>query len=53
MQNSNLQAAAINQIGFDYFTSCINNGSTPEQAKKEMLTAEAQKIIAKRINAVL
>jgi len=53
MKNQEItQAIAINQIGFEYFTNCIKNGATPEQAKAEMLTEKAQKIIADRIKEI-
>ncbi len=44
---------AINQIGFEFFTSCIKNGATPDEAKAEMMTVDAQKIISKRVLEVL
>ncbi len=44
--------AAINMIGFEYFLNCIKNGATPEQAKKEMMTETAQKIIMERARAI-
>ena len=53
MTTTDLETIAINQIGFEYFKSCIANGSTPEQAKSEMLTESAQKEIARRIKEIL
>jgi len=49
MRNSDKLTIAIETIGFDYFSNCIKNGATPEQAKAEMLTEKAQKEILKRI----
>ena len=44
---------AINLIGFEYFTNCVKNGATAEEAKAEMMTENAQTIIATRINKIL
>lgn len=44
---------AIHSVGFDYFTQCINNGATPEQAKAEMMTEKAQKEIAMMVKQVM
>ena len=43
---------AIDQIGFEYFKNCIANGATDEEAKAEMMTENAQIIIAKRIKEI-
>lgn len=51
MENLN-QTLAINFIGFEYFKNCIQNGATPEEAKKEMLTESAQKTMAERIKEI-
>lgn len=40
---------AIELVGLDYFTSCINNGATPEQARAEMMMPDVQAEIARRI----
>jgi hypothetical protein len=40
---------AIEVVGFDYFTSCINNGATAEQARAEMMMPHVQSEIARRI----
>jgi len=53
MTKENKLTVAIETIGFDYFSNCIKNGSTPEQAKAEMLTEKAQKEIAKRVKLIL
>lgn len=53
MTNEQTQQAAINQVGFEYFTNCINNGATSNEAKDEMMTKEAQIIIAERINLII
>lgn len=47
------QTIAINQVGFDYFQNCINNGATPEEAKAEMMTERALQIIAERVRELL
>ena len=52
MNTADKKTAAIEMIGFDYFMNCIKNGATPEQAKKEMLTKQAQKEIAKRVKLI-
>lgn len=44
---------AIETVSFEYFKQCIKNGATPEQAKAEMLTDKAQKIIAKRVKEII
>jgi len=53
MNKHNLISLAINQIGLEYFTQCIKAGATEEEAKAEMLTGEAQKIIAIRIKNLI
>jgi len=53
MNTADKKTAAIEMIGFDYFMNCIKNGATPEQAKKEMLTEQAQKEIAKRVKLII
>ena len=53
MRNSDKLTIAIETIGFDYFSNCIKNGATVEEAKKEMLTEKAQKEISKRIKLIL
>ena len=52
MQNV-LEQIAINQVGFEYFKQCIEKGATPEQAKAEILTPEASKVIAARVKEIL
>ena len=47
------QTIAIEQVGFEYFKNCIKNGATPEQAKTEMLTDKATKIISERVKELL
>ena len=47
------QIVLISEIGFDYFTNCIENGAIPEEAKAEMMTPAAQYIIAKRIQNII
>ena len=50
MKNSELNLKlAIDQIGFEYFSQCIKNGATPEEAKKEMMTESAQRIMSEAI----
>lgn len=53
MTNSDKLTLAIETVSFDYFSNCINNGATPEQAKSEMMTEKAQKEIAKRVKSIL
>lgn len=53
MTKENKLTVAIETIGFDYFSNCIKNGATAEEAKAEMLTERAQKEIAKRIKLIL
>ncbi len=53
MTKENKLTVAIETVGFDYFSNCIKNGSTPKQAKAEMLTERAQKEIAERIKLIL
>jgi len=52
MTTENKNTIAIETIGFEYFLNCIKNGSTPKQAKAEMMTKKAQKEIAKRIKLI-
>ena len=49
MSVSQKQQIAINTVGFEYFSQCIKNGSTPEQAKSEMMTKSVQSVISKRV----
>ncbi|UXQ88769.1 hypothetical protein [Tenacibaculum phage Larrie] len=44
---------AIDMVGFEYFKQCISNGATPEEAKREMLTEEACKIMNERVKKIL
>lgn len=44
---------AINEIGFAFFKKCMENGATAEQAQKEMMRKENQKIIAQRILEIM
>ena len=53
MKKQDKLTLALETVSFEYFKNCIKNGATPEQAKKEMLTEEAQKTIAKRVKEVL
>ena len=53
MKNSDKLTIAIETIGFDYFSNCIKNGATAEEAQKEMLTEKAQKEISERIKLIL
>jgi len=44
---------AIETVSFEYFKQCIKNGATPSEAKDEMMTKEAQLIIASRVKEIL
>lgn len=53
MTNEETRLLAIKMIGFDYFKNCIKNGATEKEAKAEMLTEDAQLIMAERIKLIL
>ena len=40
-------------VGFEYFSICIKNSATVEQAKAEMLTEAALTEMAERVKAIL
>lgn len=44
---------AIEVVSFEYFKECIKNGATPEEAKAEMMTENAQEVIASRVREIL
>lgn len=43
---------ALEIVSFDFFKQCIKNGASPEQAKNEMMTKQAQEIILGRIKEI-
>lgn len=53
MQNEIKVRAAIELVSLEYFSQCIANGATPEQAKEEMISEAGTKTMAERIKEII
>ena len=53
MNEQETKTLAITMVGFEFYCTCLENGSTPEQARKEMISEKGKGIIAKKVNEIM